>query len=128
MNAKNKISFEYVPASSIWPSEKDHVDYGAKMPLVRGYNVEVKRVSDGLVDWLPAEWINFSPEECFFDDFHKMYYGDLGLEMTGRLCFRGYGYEEYDIEEHDTFISMISDEDISELFAEEIKRKEEACV
>ena len=108
---------EYVNASSIWPTAKNHEDRGEKMGLLRGYNVEVRK--DGQVDWLSAEWIYGDPNVVFNDEFHTWRTAEHGFEYTGRICFRGYGIEEYDSEERDFYIVEIEDEEISDGESEE---------
>ena len=93
---------EFVPASQIWPTAEDHIDVGEIPGLMRGYNIEVNK--NGTVDWMSAEWIYGNPEEVFNDDYHTWSRNDWGLKPTGRICFRGYGVEEYDPEERDYFV------------------------
>lgn len=104
----------YVPASEIWPTAENHVDKGMVFGLIRGYCVEVK-LQDGSTDWWPCEWIHGEPETEFNDDFHTWMWNEHALEPTGRICFRGYGTEEYDFEERDYFVNMIPDEKAHEL-------------
>ena len=94
---------EYVNASSIWPTAKDYIDFGPKSGLVRGYNIEVTN-SKGITDWMSCSYIYGEPEEYFNDDFHTWMFEDCGFIPTGRICFRGYGHEEYDFEEHEEYI------------------------
>ena len=94
---------EYVNASSIWPTAKDFQDFGSKPGLVRGYNIEVTN-SKGVTDWMSCEYIHGEPEEVFNDDYHTWSRNDWGLTPTGRICFRGYGREEYDFEEREEFV------------------------
>lgn len=94
---------EYVPANEIWPNSKFHIDKGYLSGLVRGYNVEVI-TRDGKLDWFSCEYIWGEPSEELFDEFHMSYYSDCGCKPTGRISFRGYGREEYDLEERETFV------------------------
>lgn len=94
---------EYVPANEIWPNSKSYIDKGYKSGLVRGYNVEVT-TRDGKLDWFSCEYIWGEPGEELFDDFHMSWYADCGCEPTGRISFRGYGREEYDAYERETFV------------------------
>jgi len=98
---------EYVPASEIWPTAEDHTDFGPAPGFVRGYNLEV--IKNGERGWMSAEYISFEPETVFNDEFHRFFRSDMGLVPTGRICFRGYGKEEYDKEEHETFITPVPD-------------------
>ena len=95
---------EYVNASAIWPTAKDFEDKGYIPGLVRGYNLEVKKGDK--VDWMAAEWINGNPEEEFDDEFHNYFRQDMGLELTGRICFRGYATEHYDSTERDWYVVL----------------------
>lgn len=99
---------EYVPANEIWPNAKGCIDHGYKSGLVRGYNIEVK-LKDGSTDWLSCAYIHEDPQEYFNDEFHRWYYAEHNWTPTGRICFRGYGVEEYDPNEHETFIKMVEE-------------------
>lgn len=103
----------FVPASQIWPTAEDHVDHGVgdgASDMVRGYNVEVRKLSDGSLHWWSCEYtMAWTPEECFLDPFHKWMWENHGVELTGRICFRGYGFEEYDFEEHEHVVRPIED-------------------
>lgn len=93
----------YVAASEIWPTANNHEDKGYVSGLVRGYNIEVKTWK-GQVEWLSCEYIHGEPEQHFNDDFHTWMYEDSGFTPTGRICFRGYGREEWSVEEHEDLI------------------------
>ena len=95
--------FVYVPANEIWSTATSYVDEGIRTGLVRGYNVEVAK-SDGTTDWMSATYIRGTIEEYLEEEFTKWWYSDLGVTPTGRICFRGYGIEEYDDYERETFI------------------------
>lgn len=97
---------EYVPASSIWETAEDYVDEGLVVGLVRGYNIEVE-TSDSIVDWLSANWIHEDPEVFFNSDFYLWYCEEHGWTPTGRICFRGYGEEEYDLDEHEFYVTNV---------------------
>lgn len=94
---------EYVPATEVWPNSKFYIDKGYKSGLVRGYNIEVITAS-GSAEWLSCTFIHDDPEKYFNNDFNKWYFKEHRWTPTGRVCFRGYGREEYCIEERDTFI------------------------
>lgn len=98
---------EYVPANQIWPTAKVCEDIGYIAGYVRGYNIEVKD-RRGRVDWLSTEWV-VSAEHEFDDDFHRFYFEEHGWTPTGRVSFRGYGIEEYDPAERDTFVRIVED-------------------
>lgn len=93
---------EYVPASKIWETAQDNVDLGEVEGVMRGYNIEVTR--DGNSVWMSAEWIYGDPEVVFNDEYHRWSRNEYGFTPTGRICFRGYGIEEYSHEERDTFV------------------------
>ncbi len=95
---------QYVPANEIWPKSTSFIDEGERQGLVRGYNVEVKKY-DGEVFWMSAVYIRTTIEKYLEDEFTQFYYSDLGVTPTGRICFRGYGTEEYDNIERDIFIN-----------------------
>lgn len=97
---------EYVNASSIWSTAKDFQDFGEKPGLVRGYNIEVK-TRKGTIEWLSCEWFYGEPEEVFNDDYHTWSRNDWGWTPTGRICFRGYGREEYDFEEREEYVVLV---------------------
>ncbi len=104
----------FVPASQIWPTAENHVDKGMALGLVRGYCVEVK-LSDGSADWWSCEWIQSEPETEFNDDFHTWLWKENCVELTGRICFRGYGFEEYDFEEREHVVRPIDDAEALEI-------------
>ena len=111
---------EYVNASSIWPTAKDHKDYGYKPGLVRGYCIEVT-TSKGVTDWMSCEYIHGEPEVEFNDDYHTWSRSDWGFTPTGRICFRGYGRLEYDFEEREEFVIQVDvecEEEIVKTLAE----------
>jgi hypothetical protein len=95
-----------VKASSIWSSARDYTDEGKVLGLVRGYNIEVKTPDEKLI-WLTAEWIEGGPEEHFNDEFHQWFYQMHNYTPTGRITFRGYGEQEWDPDERDTYICNI---------------------
>lgn len=99
-----KFFTEYVPASEIWHNATNFTDRGLKQGLVRGYNVEVRKL-DGTVGWDSCCYIHSEPEEYFLDGYYKYFLEDRGATLTGRICFRGYGIEEYSLEDHDTFVN-----------------------
>lgn len=99
--------FERVKASSIWPTATDYEDKGFRPGLLRSYNFEVKR-PDGSTYWLSCMYIDEEPEIFVrLDDFFLWYLVELDVESTGRVCFRGYGYEEYDPDEQDVYIQHV---------------------
>ena len=97
------MNITYVPANEIWPNSKSCIDKGYQSGLVRGYNVEVT-TRDGKLDWFSCEYIYGEPCEELFDDFHMSWYEDCRCRPTGRISFRGYGREDYDSDERETFI------------------------
>ena len=100
---------EYVPASVIWPTAKDHQEMGRRPGYVRGYNLEVRRRKDGRVDWMSCCYIDGEPEEYFNSGYYPEMLSDMDLVPTGRICFRGYGYEYYDPDEHETLVALVPD-------------------
>lgn len=95
---------EVVLASSIWPNAKDYVDKGERPGLVRGYNVEINK--NGEIGWMSASWIHGTPEDYFDSDFYRWHFEDMGAVPTGRIAFRGYGREEWDLEERDDVVIL----------------------
>lgn len=97
---------EVVKASSIWETAKDFIDEGKKDGLVRGYNIEVYRAKDDATFWMSCVYI-YSDIEHYVnsnENYYGYYLDDMGVVPTGRICFRGYGVEEYSFEFKDTFI------------------------
>ena len=94
---------EVVPASQIWPTAQDFTDKGFIPGLVRGYNIEVRK-ADGTTGWMSSEWIEGDPEVVFNDEFHCWSRHDYGFTATGRICFRGYGFEKFDYGERDYYV------------------------
>lgn len=115
---------EFVSASSIWPTAEDHVDRGCIPGLMRGYNIEVK-TAKGVIDWMSCEYIYGEPEEVFNDDYHTWSRSDWGLVPTGRICFRGYGREEYDFDEREEYVVQVTDNDwLDKMVADSIKNRQ----
>lgn len=100
-------AFEYVKASEIWPTAKNFEDKGQRPDLLRGYNVEIV-TKDGKTDFMSCTYIDNEPEEYFCDEFYQFYLNEYGFKLTGRICFRGYGREEYDPYERDTYIIPVN--------------------
>lgn len=99
--------FEYVKASEIWPTAIDFEDKGQRPGLVRGYNPEIV-TKDGKIDFMSCTYIDCEPEEYFYGEFYQFYLDEYGFKLTGRICFRGYGREEYDLDERDTFVIPVN--------------------
>lgn len=99
-------AFEYVKASEIWPNVEDFEDKGQRPGILRGYNFEVKR-PDGSTYWLSCTHIDKEPKTYAESDFFLRHLAELDVEPTGRVCFRGYGYEEYDPDEQDVYIQHV---------------------
>ena len=98
---------EFVDANTIWPTAKNYVDKGYVEGCVRGYNIEVKHLDDS-THWLSCVWITSNPEQVFNNEFYSWYFNDNTWEPTGRICFRGYGYEEYDGDDHESYVVPVS--------------------
>lgn len=98
--------FERVKASSIWSTATDYEDKGFHPGILRGYNFEVKR-PDGSTYWLSCTYIDEELEMYVESDFFLRHLAELDVEPTGRVCFRGYGYEEYDPDEQDVYIQHV---------------------
>ena len=99
--------FEFVKASEIWPNAEDFEDKGQQPGLLRGYNPEIV-TKDGKIDFMSCIYIDGEPEEYFYGEFYQSYLNNYGFKLTGRICFRGYGYEDYDPNEPDTYIVPIN--------------------
>lgn len=100
---------EYVPASTIWSGAKDHQEMGHRPGYVRGYNLEVRRNSDGSLGWMSCCYIHEEPENYFSSESYSEWLFDLDLTPTGRISFRGYGYESYDPDERETYVVKVPD-------------------
>ena len=99
--------FEYVKASEIWPTTEDFEDKGQRPGFVRGYNPEIV-TKDGKIDFMSCAYIDGEPEEYFYGEFYQFYLDEYGFKLTGRICFRGYVREEYDLNERDTFVIPVN--------------------
>ena len=102
---------EYVNASDIWPTATNHVDKGRRCCLVRGFNIELKK-SDGTSYWESCCWFDGDPNTYYNSDYYQWHYNQCDAEPTGRICFRGYGEEYYDSDEHEYFIKPVKDEEV----------------
>lgn len=99
-------TIEYVKASSVWENARDYVDEGHCPGLVRGYNVEVIH-KDGRTSWITTFWIDTTIEDHLNSEFMQWYAKVHEIEYTGRVMFRGYGEEEWDPDERDTYVCNI---------------------
>ena len=102
---------EYVNASDIWPTATNHINKGRRCYLVRGFNIELKK-SDGTKYWESCCWFDGDPNTYYNSDYYKWHYEQCDAEPTGRICFRGYGEEYYDSDEHEYFIKPVKDEEV----------------
>lgn len=93
---------EFVPANEIWPNAKAPEYKGVKEGLCTGWCVEVTTWK-GETYWRSCTFGWESPEEIFNDDFWTWHWGDAGETPTGRISFRGYYHEEYDIDERNYY-------------------------
>ena len=93
---------EYVPANEIWPNAKALIYKGVKSGLCTGWCVEVTNWK-GQTYWRSCTFGWGSAEEIFNDDFWTWHWEDAGETPTGRVSFRGYYIEEYDVSERDYY-------------------------
>ena len=94
---------EYVPANEIWEHATSFVDKGQMSGLMRGYNIEVTS-KDNCTYWLSCCYTYEDPVDYFNDEFNSRFRKEHNLTPTGRICFRGYGREEYDTDERESYI------------------------
>lgn len=92
----------------------DDIFYG-DIGLTMGWEFEARNVSDkrfpvGKILYFSVTFINGMPE--IEDEFMNFYAHDLGWELTGRVVFRGYYHEHYDIEDRDYYYTDATPEDI----------------
>ena len=52
------------------------------------------------------------PNTYYNSDYYQWHYSQCDAEPTGRICFRGYGEEYYDSDEHEYFIKPVKDEEV----------------
>ena len=93
---------EYVPANEIWPNAKAPIYKGVKSGLCTGWCIELTTLK-GETFWHSCTFAYDTPEELFNDDFWTWCFEDHGWTPTGRVSFRGYYIEEYDIDERDYY-------------------------
>lgn len=91
-----------VPANEIWPNAKAPVYKGVKSGLCTGWCVEVTTWK-GETYWRSCDFTHFSPEEEYNNDFWTWHWEEAGENPTGRISFRGYYLQEYDVEERDYY-------------------------
>jgi hypothetical protein len=86
-----KNSFEYSTCSNI-PG------------VMRGFNIEYKN-KDGKIEYGSAVWIYGEPDMDNIDIRISIELAGLnGWTPTGRVVFRGYGFEEYDPDERECYV------------------------
>ena len=106
---------EYISISDTATGWRDNAgrDYGQIDGYVRGYNVEFRNRETGEIDYNSTLWVNGTIEgyhQRNMDAWGNVGYEPFeversnGWEPTGRAVFRGYGKEEYDFEERETYI------------------------
>ena len=108
----------YVKPSEIWEGASDPENFGYIYGLVRGFNIEVYLHKACKTAWMSCCYIYGEPEEYFNSESHSMWLSWLGATPTGRISFRGYGREEYDYEERDTFVNDVSTEEVKKFLTE----------
>ena len=85
--------FEYVPVLND--------DKGPIPGLVRFYNVETLQKSTGKIDWSTDILVRTSPEEYFSSQDWLDIAKSQNIELTGRIRFRSYAKEVWDMHEAD---------------------------
>lgn len=93
----------FVWPKQIWPNAKNYEYKGQREGLVCGWNIEVLDI-DGKPFWLSTEYVHLAPNKAFNDDFHTWRCQDNCWKPTGRICFRGYGKEQFDYVDRETYI------------------------
>lgn len=95
----------------------DDTFYGCLPGLVNGWQYEARNVSDkrfpvGKILYFSVSYQWGMPEDE--EEFQSYHASNYGWELTGRVVFRGYAHEEYDLEERDYYVTDATDEEIAE--------------
>ena len=77
----------------------DDIFTGLKPGMACGWQFELTR--DGKTGWGSVMFDFFTADECAARN--EEFWGFMGCVPTGRVVFRGYYSEEYDIEERDWY-------------------------
>ena len=88
-------NFTFVPTHLDWTEIEEF--HGWIPGLYCGYNFEV-RDREGRVDFMSCTFYPGTPEEYATDEFNVWRHEHSGLTLTGRVLFRGYYEEDWDIE------------------------------
>ena len=88
--------------------------------MVCGWSFEMVNRSDeryeaGRVDYFSVHYFAGMPEDE--EEFYAEWARDLGWELTGRVVFRGYGFEYYDCEDRDWYVKDATAEDVNAALA-----------
>ena len=94
------------------PDDIFHGDIG----FAYGWQYEARNVSDkrfpvGKLLYFSVSFSMGMPE-CE-EEFMTFYAHDLGWELTGRVVFRGYYHEHYDLDEHDYYYTDVTPEELA---------------
>lgn len=100
--------FTIVKNTEVFTDVVDFTNFGNLDEFVRGYSIEVKDNTEESTYWLNMEYFYGEPEDYFTDYNHKLMYEYLNVTPTGRISFRGYGQETYDIENNRYYITPIT--------------------
>lgn len=90
-----------------WTIDMDQEYKGVIPGYACGYNFEVTK--NGVTDFASCTYSHLTPEDLM--DLEKDWYSDFlqdcGCTPTGRVIFRGYYQEEYDIDEREEYFVRV---------------------
>lgn len=90
-----------------WDIDMDQEYKGLIPGYLCGYNFEVTK--NGVTDFASCTYSPCTPDDLMNNnrDYYSDFLQDCGCTPTGRVIFRGYYIEEYDINEHEEYVVRI---------------------
>ena len=91
-----------------WHTDMDQEYKGLIPGYLCGYNFEVTK--DGVTDFASCTFSYRTPDDLMNsnEDYYSDFLLDCGCIPTGRVIFRGYYQEEYDINERESYCVRVS--------------------
>lgn len=91
-----------------WHTDMDQEYKGLIPGYLCGYNFEVTK--DGVTDFASCTFSYRTPDDLMNsnEDYYSDFLLDCGCIPTGRVIFRGYYTEEYDINERESYCVRVS--------------------
>lgn len=104
------LKIEFVDAKDIFKNGETNKDYGNIPPYLRGYNIEVT-LDDGRKKWLPCRFIRTDIDKYLNSSSMSQEMDEQFFTLTGRVCFRGYFNEVWDMRNADFVLKKVKVEE-----------------